>query len=98
MKLSKKFLEDLHKIGEDAFVEKNWWIGKLVPEIICDNLQKRGINQEDFEDCVILTVEEAKAIAFDLKFLKSFAPFVPNEVIGRIAQIEKLIEQVEKQQ
>ena len=60
MKLSKKFIEDLHKIGEDAFIEKNQWIGKLVPEIIIDNLQKRGISQEDIEGCVILTVEEAK--------------------------------------
>ena len=59
MKLSKKFIEDLHKIGEDAFIEKNQWIGKLVPEIIIDNLQKRGISQEDIEGCVVLTVEEA---------------------------------------
>lgn len=44
---------------------------------------------------IALTVEEAKKVVFDLNFLKSFAPFVPNEVIGRIAQLEKLIEQVE---
>lgn len=60
MKLSKKFFEDLHKIGEWAFVEKNMWVGKLVPEIIVDNLQKRGINQGDLEGVVCLTIEEAK--------------------------------------
>lgn len=52
--------------------------------------------QKPEEPKVELTVEEAKKVVFDLKFLKSFAPFVPNEVIGRIVQIEKLIEQVEK--
>lgn len=62
MKLSKKFIEDLHKIGEDAFIEKNQWIGKLVPEIIIDNLKKRGLSQEDVEGCVVFTVEEAKAL------------------------------------
>lgn len=60
MEFTKKFYDDLHKIGQDAFIEKNMWIGKLVPEIIADNLQKRGINQEDIEGCVMLTVEEAK--------------------------------------
>lgn len=60
MKLSKKFLEDLHKIGEDAFIEKNQWIGKLVPDIIIDNLKKRGISQGDLEGVVCLSVEEAK--------------------------------------
>lgn len=67
MKFSKKFLEDLHKIGEWSFVEKNMWIGKLVPEIIVDNLQKRGINQEDVEGCVVLTLNQAKELALKLK-------------------------------
>lgn len=62
MKLSKKFIEDLHKIGQDAFIEKNQWIGKLVPDIIIDNLKKRGISQEDIEGCVVLTVEEAEKL------------------------------------
>ena len=56
------------------------------------------VNLPKFPDpqLIVLTVEEAKKVVLDLKFLKSFAPFVPDEVIGRIAQIEKLIEQVEK--
>ncbi len=62
LQFSKKFIEDLNKIGEWAFIEKNMWVGKLVPEIICDNLQKRGINQEDIENAVVLTVKEAKEI------------------------------------
>lgn len=62
MKLSKKFLEDLHKIGEWSFIEKNMWVGKLVPEIIIDNLQKRGINQGDLEGVVCLSVEEAEKL------------------------------------
>ena len=45
---------------------------------------------------VWLTVEEAKAIAFDLKFLKSFVQFCPSEVKERIAQFESRIEQAEK--
>lgn len=44
---------------------------------------------------VWLTVEEAKAIAFDLKFLKSFVQFCPSEVKERIAQFESRIEQAE---
>ena len=62
MKFSKKFIEDLNKIGEWSFIEKNMWVGKLVPEIICDNLKKRGVTPEDFTDCVVLTVEEAKGL------------------------------------
>lgn len=65
MKLSKKFLEDLHKIGQDAFWEKNMWVGKLVPEIIVDNLKKRGISQDDIEGVICLTVEEAKEAIAD---------------------------------
>ena len=56
------------------------------------------VNLPKFPDpqLIVLTIEEAKKVVFDLNFLKSFAPFVPNEVNGRIAQIEKLIERVEK--
>lgn len=71
MKFSKKFIEDLHKIGEWAFIEKNQWIGKLVPDIIVDNLQKRGITPDDLEGVVCLSVEEAKEF-------KSYFDFVCN--------------------
>lgn len=46
-------------------------------------------------ELIALTIEEAKKVVFDLNFLKSFAPSVPNEVNERIAYIENLIEQVE---
>lgn len=52
---------------------------------------------DDFKDVVVLTVEEAKAIAFDLKFLKSFVQFCPSEVKERIAQFESRIERSEAQ-
>ena len=102
MKFSKKFIEDLHKIGEWAFIEKNQWIGKLVPDIIVDNLQKRGISQEDIEGAVVLTVEEAKQLQED--FLDIVCEIVrlvgrygvkyekPDSLIileGRIEQAEK---------
>lgn len=92
MKLSEKFFEDLHKIGEWAFIEKNMWVGKLVPEIIADNLQKRGISQEDIEDCVILTVEEAKILAelFDEENVRkgSVADIYITRFVNRIEQVE----------
>lgn len=69
MKLSKKFFDDLHEISRLSFYEKNLWIGKLVPEIIVDNLKKRDITPDDFEDIVCLTVEEAKGILWDLRDL-----------------------------
>ena len=75
MKLSKKFLEDLDKIGQDAFVEKNMWIGKLVPDIIVDNLKKRGITPDDFDGMVCLTVEEAEAL---MTFFDTMKPQMPN--------------------
>ena len=62
MRLTKKFFEDLNKIGQDAFIEKNQWIGKLVPDIIIDNLKKRGITPDDLEGVVCLSVEEAEKL------------------------------------
>lgn len=62
MKFAKKFLNDLKEIGRLSFFEKNLWVGKSVPEIICDNLEKRGITHEDFTGAVVLTVEEASNI------------------------------------
>ena len=94
MKYSKKFIEDLHKIGEWAFVEKNMWVGKLVPEIICDNLQKRGISQEDIEGCVILSVDDAKvlnALISDRNLCKSYPE--TTESFGKL--LYKLIAQAE---
>lgn len=102
MKLSKKFIEDLHKIGEDAFIEKNQWIGKLVPDIIIDNLKKRGINQEDIEGCVVLTVEEAKELeAMTYDFLETFeSQFKDVDEWNRYVKLHQLlkerIEQTEK--
>ena len=100
MKLSEKFIEDLHKIGEDAFIEKNQWVGKLVPDIIIDNLQKRGINQGDLEGVVCLTVEEAK------EFLIAFQDLIDLHEDGYIQitdfgfdvfdLVKKRIEQAEK--
>lgn len=62
MRFSQKFFDDLNEIGQAAFIEKNMWVGKLVPEIIVDNLKKRGITSDDLEGCVVLTVEEAKGL------------------------------------
>lgn len=95
MKLSKKFIEDLHKIGEDAFIEKNQWIGKLVPEIIIDNLQKRGISQKDIEGCVILTLDEANLLFsvidgfFDLRLPTTKEIVALNKLKVRVEQIVK---------
>lgn len=98
MKLTKKFFEDLHKIGQDAFIEKNQWIGKLVPDIIIDNLKKRGISQGDLEDVVCLSVEEAKKISMffdsvdccssDIKLTES-EKSLWQILNGRIEQAEK---------
>lgn len=56
------------------------------------------VNLPKFPDpqLIVLTIEEAKKVVYDLNFLKSFAPFVPNEVNERIAYIENLIESVKK--
>ena len=98
MKLSKKFLEDLHKIGQDAFIEKNMWIGKLVPEIIIDNLQKRGINQGDLEGVVLLTVEEAEKL---MKLLDLCEYWLSNNQVSYdcdawASLLEERIEKAEK--
>lgn len=93
MKLSKKFIEDLHKIGEDAFIEKNQWIGKLVPDIIIDNLQKRGISQEDIEGTVCLTIDQAKALLRRVPMFQMSADWMhPIEVLkAKIEQAEMSI-------
>ena len=97
MKLSKKFIEDLHKIGEDAFIEKNQWIWKLVPDIIIDNLQKRGISQGDLEGIVCLSVEEAKEIAEKLKDLSEGFFLQTGNIDSRAIEWEIcLIEKIEQ--
>lgn len=63
MKLSEKFLSNLKAIIDLAFKEKNFWVGKTVQEITIDTLKERGIEPDDFQGAVILTVEEAKVIA-----------------------------------
>ncbi len=88
MKLSEKFLDDLHKIGQYAFVEKNRWVGKLVPEIICDTVQERGINQEDIEGCVCLTVEEATSLNETIEWLCSIIEGYERERDNPSALIE----------
>lgn len=80
MKLSEKFFEDLHEIGQDAFIEKNMWVGKLVPEIIVDNLKKRGITPDDLEGVVCLSIEEADELYEWLH--RSCRP--PEEVIDNL--------------
>lgn len=98
MKLSEKFFDDLDKIGQDAFIEKNMWIGKLVPEIIVDNLKKRGITPDDLEGVVCLTVEEAKAVLECVDacaFPSPFEGFVSENILLR-DKLKKQIEQMEK--
>ena len=104
MKLSNKFLEDLHKIGEDAFIEKNQWIGKLVPDIIIDNLQKRGISQEDIEGVVCLSVEEAEILTRCAanEFCRLILEHAPVELARQVEvlmyDLVKRIEQAEKRE
>ena len=93
MKFSKKFIEDLHKIGEWAFIEKNMWVGKLVPEIIVDNLKKRGITPDDLEGVVCLTVEEAKILE---TFCWGCASLLSTEEDAVHDKLVKRIEQAEK--
>lgn len=98
MKFSKKFIEDLHKIGEWAFVEKNMWVGKLVPEIICDNLKKRGITPDDLEGVVCLSVEEAEKL---MKLLDLCEYWLTNNNVSYdcdawASLFEERIEQAEK--
>lgn len=93
MKLSEKFIEDLHKIGEDAFIEKNQWIGKLVPDIIVDNLKKRGITPDDLEGVVCLSVDEAKILE---SFCWGCASLLSTEEDAVYEKLVKRIEQAEK--
>lgn len=94
MKFSKKFLDDLNEIGRLAFSEKNLWMGKLVPEIICDHVEERGIKHDDFRDCVVLTVREAKLL---LEFAYGRCPDCNLNELDIFENIEKRIELVEKQ-
>lgn len=88
MKLSGKFLDDLQKIGHQSFIEKNRWIGKLVPEIICDAVEERGINQEDIEGCVCLTIEEATTLNEVMEWLCSIIEGYERERDNSSALVE----------
>ncbi len=99
MKLSKKFFEDLTAIGNHAFIEKNMWVGKCVPEIIADNLRKRGISQEDIEDCVVLSTKEAKAIlqtSYEVLYYSDCELTLTNKALYVQRLLKERIEEVEK--
>ena len=99
MKFAKKFLNDLKEIGRLSFFEKNLWVGKSVPEIICDNLEKRGITPEDFTGAVVLTVDEAQ-LCLKLAIGSLIVPFgkkgPPKWVKETIEMLRSRIEQAEK--
>ena len=100
MKSNKKFPPELRAIIDQGLKDKSAWIGKTVQELTCEAIKKRGINQEDVEGCVVLTVKEAKefeAMIYD--FLETFeSQFdIPewNHYVNLHQLLEKRIKQTE---
>ena len=62
MKLNKKFTSELRAIIDQALKDNSAWIGKTVQELTCEAIKKRGLSQENVEDCVVLSIKEAKIL------------------------------------
>ena len=62
MESNKKFPPALGAIVEQALKENTAWIGKTVLELTCEAIRKRDLSQENVEDCVVLSIKEAKIL------------------------------------
>jgi hypothetical protein len=62
MKLSKEFIEKFRKEAKKAQWEINRWNGKSIDDLVVDYLEDHEFNQDDFENMVCLTIEEAKQV------------------------------------
>lgn len=60
MKLSKEFIAMFREEAKKARCEINCWNGKSIDDLVCDCLERKELKPDDFQDAVILTVEEAK--------------------------------------
>ena len=69
MKLSKEFITMFREEAKKARWEINRWNGKSIDDLVIDYLERKEFKPEDIQGCVVLTVEEAKEIAFKLKEL-----------------------------
>lgn len=67
MKSNKKFPPELRAIIDQGLKDKSAWIGKTVQELTCEAIKKRSINQEDTEECVCLTLNQAKELETKLQ-------------------------------
>ena len=62
MKLSKEFIAMFREEAKKAQWEINCWNGKSIDDLVVDYLERKELKPEDFTDCVVLTVEEAKGL------------------------------------
>ena len=65
MKSNKKFPPALGASVDQALKDKSAWIGKTVQDLTCEAIRKRGLSQEDTEEYVCLTFNEAKEAIAD---------------------------------
>lgn len=62
MKLSKEFIAIFREEAKRAQWEINSWNGKSIDDLVVDYLEDHEFNQDDFENMVCLTIEEAKQV------------------------------------
>lgn len=62
MKLSKEFIAMFREEAKKAQWEINSWNGKSIDDLVVDYLEDHEFNQDDFENMVCLTIEEAKQV------------------------------------
>ena len=95
MKPSKEFLADLRAIVNQAFVEKNAWVGKTVQDIVCESIENRGLSKKDIDGTICLTINQAKLLEFTLKWVQETGYRVQaREALDKeVVKLRKLIEQ-----
>ena len=71
---NKIFPPALGAIVEQALKDNTAWIGKTVLELTCEAIKKHGLSQEDVENCVVLSIEEAKDVLHSLNCAWSRCP------------------------
>lgn len=69
MKFTKEFIEAFRQEAQKARWEINAWNGKSIDDLVVDYLERKELKSDDFEGCVVLSVEEAKEILWDLRVL-----------------------------
>ena len=90
MKSNKKFSPALGAIVDQALKDNSAWIGKTVQELTCEAIKKRGLSQENVEDCVVLSIKEAKILE---NFCWRYAALLSSE---ESTVHNKLFEQIKK--